>query len=220
VWDLKVYTWWDLSPLLSSNPHYRPFLDATFPFAGAGQYGRNGVVHRALFQPKKWLQDEVDTFVEKHFADAYVVGAHVRAGHPMIVQTPKAMQRFWGCVKGLVAKGETSGKGSEGGGEGGGKGAKVFVSTNKMKYTTSIGSMADTKASLDSRIVTYTGPVTEAAEKFLHKPTESSSTGADVYVSKLAWIEMMVLSRTHDMVSVVPGYLHHKNSRSMLQHMT
>jgi hypothetical protein len=68
----------------------------------------------------------------------------------MIVQTQKGMQRFWECVLGLAVGAEKANNGVLGLE---GKGAKVFVSTNKMKYSTSKRNTGDAKEQLDKRMV-------------------------------------------------------------------
>ena len=58
-------------------------------FGPRNEMQRNAIIHRALFQPQPWLNDEIEAYHKKHFTDggtsntrAVVVGAHLRMGHP------------------------------------------------------------------------------------------------------------------------------------------
>jgi hypothetical protein len=73
---------WGMHPLYAplyahTHPLYAPLLSSEAEI--------DALIHSSHILLSYTIQAEIDAFIDKNFADAgYVVGAHVRAGHPMI----------------------------------------------------------------------------------------------------------------------------------------
>ncbi|KAJ3288113.1 hypothetical protein HK104_008333 [Borealophlyctis nickersoniae] len=85
-WSRVPFLWFRTmdygTPLLESNPHFKPWFDKTFDVSSSNGLGTHHPFHAAakrMLRLKPHLQKEVDTFVKEHFDGAgLVVGLQLR----------------------------------------------------------------------------------------------------------------------------------------------
>ena len=159
-------------PLLAQNPRYSVEIHNLF--------GVNAVSHvyRLLFRPKPqgWLEREINAYRSLHFRHR-TVGSHIRVGHPSIHVTADSVDSFLQCV---LRKCRSAGLGQ----------GAMFLSTSNRPF---ILHHLNTSQQLSSGcpILTYDRPVTIGASRRVEREG----------LALMALIEMLILSRTDEMVA-------------------